>query len=280
MPSSLTPLVPVKSLQIHATHACNLACEGCTSFSQYKVKGMLTPEVARDWMDRWKKKIIPTKVCVLGGEPTLNPDLCEILKIVGSAFRSSKTKRLITTNGFFLHKHPQLEKTLRKYDIELRLSLHSGDSEYLNHLKENLDKINRWRGISILYTNNSGQRIESFHFNDEKWTRRYVEKDGQIYPFGNSNPRQSWEVCTARDSMQLHDGKLWKCPLIAYVRLVDSRKRTSPDWNKYLKYQGLASDCSYEELVEFANREEEFICGMCPTHTVSFEKPNPMKNNR
>ncbi len=267
--------VNVRSLQIHATQACNLACDGCTSFSQFKLKGMLTPLAAKEWFDAWRKRIQPEKVCLLGGEPTINPDLCELLEMMGKSFPSPHTKRLLTTNAFFLDRHPDLRTVLRRFKIEIRISIHSDEPDYLEKIKIAIREVETWKGVSKLFTNNSGKPIPGFKFNDEKWTQRYIVNKDHILPFDDKNPRKSWEVCTAKMNLQLFDSKLWKCPIITYLRLVSPEKLPKSVWQNYLKYKPLEPTCSDEELRRFVSREEEEICGMCPSTTISFAKANP-----
>jgi len=273
--SSKLRKVVVQSLQIHATQACNFSCDGCTSFSQFKLKGMLSVEEAKESLDVWKKKIHPKKVCLLGGEPTLNPNLCELLILISNAFPAKTTNRILTTNASFIDRHPKLEETLRKFDIELRISLHSDDAEYLKKMGNVIKQIERWRGVRKLFTNNSGKPIPGFKFNDEKWTQRYRVDGKNIFPFDHGNPRKSWEVCPARVNIQLYDGKLWKCPIITYFRLVPKENRADEAWEKYLNYEPLLPTCSHEELKNFISREEEEICGMCPSETLPFRKTKP-----
>lgn len=270
--------VTVPSLQIHATQACNFSCDGCTSFSQFKLKGMLSPETAKASFDAWRKKILPRKVCLLGGEPTLNPHLCELLELMGRAFSSPQTKRLLTTNASFLDRHPNLKNILRKFDIEIRISVHSDEPSYLEKIRSTIKEIETWKGVSKLFTNNSGKPIAGFQFSDEKWTQRYRIQDNQLLPFNDGNSRKSWEVCTAKMSLQLFDGKLWKCPNVTYLRLVPPEKRLSPDWEPFLSYRPLESHCSREELIRFVGQQEERICGLCPTRILPFEKEKPFRN--
>lgn len=267
--------VIVPSLQIHATQACNFSCDGCTSFSQFKLKGLLSPETAKAAFDAWRHRIHPNKVCLLGGEPTLNPDLCQLLALMGKAFSSRKTKRLLTTNASFLERHPNLKDVLRKFDIEIRISIHSDEPAYLEKIKKVVQELEKWEGVSKLFTNNSGKPIPGFKFNDEKWTQRYLVHANQIQPFSDGNPRKSWEVCTAKMNLQLFEGKLWKCPIITYFRLLPAEKRAHPDWDKYLKYKPLEPNCTQAELESFVRREDEFICGMCPSQTLPFTKARP-----
>ncbi len=70
--------IAMENLEIHVSHACNLACEQCSHYSNYNHKGMLTPEEADRQMGLWSGRLLPRWFSLLGGEPTLNPALGEI----------------------------------------------------------------------------------------------------------------------------------------------------------------------------------------------------------
>ena len=41
---------------------------------------------------------------------------------------------------------------------------------------------------------------------------------------------------------------------------------TNKEWKQYANYKPLLPTCSDEKLSGFLNREEEFICNMCPAN--------------
>ena len=57
-----------------------------------------------------------------------------------------------------------------------------------------------------------------------------------MLPFEDDRPRQSWEICSTKACKQLHDGKLWKCPPLAYLKLQETKYNLSPKWDPYLGY--------------------------------------------
>jgi len=56
-----------------------------------------------------------------------------------------------------------------------------------------------------------------------------------MMPFADGDPRSSWEVCR-----QLHEGKLWKCPNIAYLGMQAEKFSLDPAWEPYLEYVPLS----------------------------------------
>jgi hypothetical protein len=99
-----------------------------------------------------------------------------------------------------------------------------------------------------------------------------------MLPFEDGRPRQSWEICSARSCKQLHDGKLWKCPPLAYLKLQEAKYNLSPKWDPYLRYRPLDTTCTDRELDDFLTLEDESVCSMCSAEIRSFPLPNPLRS--
>jgi MoaA/NifB/PqqE/SkfB family radical SAM enzyme len=269
--------IAFKSLQIHAAHSCNLSCESCSAFSHLIKKGILEPKQIQEWLALWQGRLLPEKVCVLGGEPLLNPKLAEIIQIVGSEFSDTSIKKILFTNGLLWKPNKALAASLKKFSFEIRVTIHSIELDYLKKLETVLDTIRKESGLNVLLFNGTGRNLPEFEFSDEKWTRRYYEREGKLYPINSGNQRKSWEICPGKYSTQLLDGRLWKCPPIAYFRLVPEERRDSPLWKRFNEYQGLSPGCTDHELKAFFETEDESICNLCPDNPQPFEKPNPVR---
>jgi hypothetical protein len=61
------------------------------------------------------------------------------------------------------------------------------------------------------------------------------------------------------------------CPL-AYLNLQNEKYDLDDVWNQYLKYEGLSSTSTLQEIVDFYERKEESYCSMCPAKDVFFIK--------
>lgn len=257
----------VRLLEIHAANACNLTCESCAHFSNSGHRGMLSLEDADLWMKSWRLRIVPGMFRILGGEPTLNPNLPAIVEMAAGYWRRSRIG--LTTNGFFLHRHPELPALLSRFRVILRLTVHHQSEEYQARLREVLALLDQWRSKHFFEL-----IIENGY---DHWSRRHRGFGAGVLPFENDNPRKSWENCPAKNCMQLFRNRLWKCPSIAYLHLQkEAYPGISKLWDPYLKYGGLASDCSDAELSSFVQWEDEAICGMCAMRPEPFEKPSPL----
>lgn len=250
-------------LEIHAAHACNFTCESCSHFSNNAHKGIITPEDADYQMSLWSHRLNPTIFAVLGGEPLLNPQIEDFLRITRKHWKNCIE---LVTNGFLIPKFPNIGKLLNDLGINMIITRHSNSEEYTSKLNEVFEFINK-HNIRFTMRDNTPQR----------WTRRYKGFGPEVMPYEDNNPRASWEICPCKYCPQLLDGKIYKCPLIAYLNIQKTRwPEISDKWDKYLEYKPLEHTATDEEIVEFLNKEEETICSMCPSQAEHFDKPSPL----
>lgn len=86
---------PTNTLQLFITNKCNLRCRGC--FYQDKLgKGEMTFEEYSDYVSQYAMGV--QKVILLGGEPTIHPELEKMLELNNDL----GLKTTIYTNGFDL----------------------------------------------------------------------------------------------------------------------------------------------------------------------------------
>jgi len=258
----------IQHLEIHVAHACNLTCESCSHYSDQGHKGVVSLAEAAEWMQAWRHRLSPAMFSLVGGEPSLHPDLATFVEVARMNWPSARLR--LVTNGFFLHRHPRLPEVLaRDGNAALYLSVHHDMPEYVERLRPGRELVERWvRDYGIQYI-----IVRSF----EWWTRRYRGQGSAMEPYEDGQPRASWEQCPARYCPQLFEEQLWKCPALAYLRMQNAKHRLSARWSPYLKYQPLAPDCTDGELVEFFAREDEPSCSMCPAAPEKFTMPVPLR---
>jgi hypothetical protein len=258
----------IRNLEIHLAHACNLACESCSHYSNQGHKGVVTLAEAQGWMSEWDRRIQPQVFSLLGGEPTINPQLPQFME---SARRHWPRAALrLVTNGFFLHRHPTLPLVMKKDpNATLCLSIHHDAPEYREKLVPIMDLVSEWiraHGIKVEYYPSA-----------KHWTRRYHGEGSAMEPFDDRDPRQSWEMCPSKYCPQLFEGRIWKCGALAYLGMQDEKYPLSEKWAPYLRYRGLDPACTNGELDAFFAREEESFCGMCAARPPRLALPIPMR---
>ena len=265
----MTPASPldVRHLEMHLTHACNLACESCSHYSNQGHRGVVSLEEAERWLAPWSGRLAPHTFSMLGGEPSTHPQLPAFVELCRRHWPKAHLR--LVSNGFFLHRHPDLPKVLqRDPDACLYLSIHHDSPEYRQRLEPILELLDRW-------VRDYGIRVHHYE-SWRHWTRRYTGEGAAMEPFDDGDPRQSWEHCPARYCPQVFEGRLWKCGPLAYLQLQERRYGLSPSWEAYRRYRPLEAGCSDAELAAFFAREEESVCGLCPANPERFELPMPL----
>ena len=259
-------MVYFRNLEIHVTHRCNLSCESCSHYSNHGHTSLLALDEAAEWMDAWHNRLNPQAFSLLGGEPTLHPQLGEFVVLAREKWPGAHLR--LVTNGFFLQRHLDLPHILRRDpNSHIEISVHHNSPQYLQKIKGNLDLLRLWQvkyGIRV-------QVIRSY----DKWTRRYRGFGAGMEPYEDNQPDKSWDICSARDCFQLFEGKIWKCAPLAYLKLQDRKYGLSPKWAQYLAYKPLAPDCTVEELRSFFTRQAEGCCGMCASMPERFTPKLP-----
>ena len=257
----------VRHLEIHVAHACNLACESCSHYSNYRHTGVVSIEDADRWMGAWSARLRPETFSLVGGEPTIHPRLADFVRLARTHWPDSRLR--LVTNGFFLHKHPQLPEVLKgDRKASIYLSLHHDSPAYRNELRPNLELLRRW-------TREYGLSVRAY-LSFRNWRRVYRDGGSAMRPYADGRPRRSWERCVAKSCPQLFEGAIWKCSPLAYLGMQHDKFGLSEEWAPYLAYQPLRPDCGDAELREFFAREDEPVCAMCPAEPERFKMPSPL----
>ncbi len=261
-------MLGIYNLEIHVAHACNLACESCSHYSNHAHKGLVSLEEADAWMGAWSRRIEPQSFSLLGGEPTINPRLPEFVRLARRHWPKAHLR--IVTNGFFLDRHPELPVVLREVGNSiLDISIHHDAPEY----REKLEPI---QALAAAWKRDHGIRVEYYVSNGE-WTRRYHGYGAAMAPFDDRNPRSSWLNCRAKTCPQLFEASIWKCAPLAYLTMQHARFGLSERWTTYLGYRPLEAGCTDAEMLAFFAREEESACSMCSANPPRFDLPMPIR---
>jgi organic radical activating enzyme len=257
----------IRHLEMHVVHSCNFTCEGCSHYSNQHHKGIISIAEADSWMQKWSHKLAPATFSLVGGEPSIHPQLTEMLSLTRRHWPKAHIR--LVTNGTLLHKHVNLPQLIKEdKNIAIYLSLHHDSPEYVNKMEPVRLLLEEW----IKSYNTPIEVYESYKY----WTRRYHGFGHDMEPFTDQHPRASWESCPAKYCPQLFDDKIWKCAPLAYLTLQDEKYGLSTSWEPYLAYKPLIPDSSDSEIKEFFMREDETVCSMCPAKPEKFPLPLPL----
>lgn len=241
-------MVEIDHIDYHVADSCNLACEFCTHYSNFKGStNIVTPDVAvKDW-GVWPKIIKLNKFIIIGGEPLLNPHLTEIIILAKQTWIGSRI--LLYSNGMLLDKHPNLRHVLD--GGKFCLGLH--------HRNEKDDEI---QNNVFRYFEGSNVEIDVINsrFHNTDWYAYYkINEDGSYSPYTDNNQRKSWESCVAGSlrCYVLKDNMLWKCPQIAFA------DRAGITWfNDYKPCKPT------DDIAAWAKLEDESCCSNCPAGII------------
>ena len=272
-------MISIPHLEVHVTHDCNFQCEGCSHFNQHRFRGTnLSIDLIESWYKKWYKRISPSEIAILGGEPFLNPHLPELCHLTRKHFPFASEIDLVT-NASLIHLHPNLWKDLIETDIRLAVTIHSDSKKYADVIAPKLKIAKEWkdRGVNVMFHDVALNKWDDY----SRWRRFYKGEGENIMPFEDNDPEESWNNCPAdQKCFQLHEGNIWKCSLLAFLPLMKKKyPNISEKWDPYLKYKPLTSDCSDEEVSAFFSRGCESYCSMCPSKPVYFmNTKDPLRN--
>lgn len=89
-----------RNIFFHVLTACNLSCRHCYINPAQHGKGMVSLDTAQKWMAALAGRKGKSNLILLGGEPTLHPDLPQIARAAKEMGYASVT---VDTNGFLFH---------------------------------------------------------------------------------------------------------------------------------------------------------------------------------
>jgi hypothetical protein len=251
----------IRRLDLNIAYACNLACKGCLSLSDFDRKGVMPYNDIVQSIDTWKEKINPTILTMFGGEPLLHPKLFDIIKYVKKIW-PDVTIRLIT-NGYLLSRRdPTVWFDFAPFEIQV--SVHRLDHEDLI-TKNILEIVKQKKGWKIKKTSDGSDGNHHMY----EWQRQgmkiwkgkfgefvipYNTEGNQLVPF-KSNPKKAHSICGNPNVPVLYKNKLYKCAPIANLLDLPNTKR--------FKYKPIDHLGNIDSFVKMIGKPES-ICSMCP----------------
>ena len=261
------------ALEYHVAHGCNLSCQQCSHYSNFHVAGKLpTIEDAESDYAKWSHRLKPRRFALLGGEPLLNPQLIEHIQLARQHWSDSNL--MLVTNGFFLHRFPELPAVLVDTNCQLEVSQHGTHDDYIKRFREVKQLV--WR----LREEHPGIQIKIRH-SHRGWMRQYNVDNGKPMPF-DSKPDAAFKVCMQKTCAQLiAGGLLAKCPALAYFAQLEAKLNLHelPQWQLFRDYKAVTPDATDDELRKFIETKAIPQCGLCPSNRTAFVHPNPLQRS-
>ena len=228
------------TLQFHLAEHCNLNCKYCCHFSCIAEKEFLNIHKFKKDIKRLAE-LTESKIHVinlLGGEPLLNANCAEYIKITRKYF--PKSYLLLTTNGILLTKmNDNLWKTIHDNYTILNVTYYP--------IEYDKDKImSKVKDFNLLY--------------NEYYVDKFIKLDLQLD--GSNDYVSSWTKCPTKNRCAfVYDGKYFACEIPANIHHFNKK------FNKNLEvceddYLDIYKVKSFKEFEEYSNKPTPF-CRYC-----------------
>jgi hypothetical protein len=281
-PNDPRRLIPY--VEFYITNVCNLACENCNRFNNYKFSGY------QDWKDyesqyqQWAKHVRLQAITILGGEPLLNPTINQWISGINGIWEQGVE---VLTNGTRLNQVPELYETIAAHPGNwIGISLHN-----INDLDRCIAEIKRflrgpiqfWKKDNAENADNSKTYGGAYGFYDGTvWVRVWIQdsfynsavrlNSSNRFTVYNSDPVEAHNVCGFVQYKCYHfvKGAFYKCGPVALFPEFDSQHHfdiSDEDRNLMHSYRPLTAD-------EYLSRGDDFFaeldsvipqCKFCPS---------------
>jgi len=216
--------------EFYITNVCNFTCENCNRFNHMNFKGNYKWQ--KNLYEKWAKLVDIKQIAILGGEPTLNPDLPNF--ILGISKLWPKASKEIVTNGTNL-KSALVHELCKRYNWNIHICLHNKPGSRINkYIINNLAKhYGPFKNLTRKQTKQKSLTEQNHAFSTETFlhTKYGVQikisemtefhenafKDEKNLTLYESDPVQAYKYCTMKTCHHFFDGKLYKCGVVKLV---------------------------------------------------------------
>ena len=265
------PFLPY--LETMISNACTLACENCTNYSDYHMKGSLRYADYEPVIDAWLERIDIGCMGFIGGEPMINPELKTFMY---ETQRKLNKSVMLVTNATLWHRWPDFISFIKDMgSVHLKFSVHQPNEEYIKSAIDNVLSSLNWKTDIIEHDRehyyNNNYKLEFTIDRSNYFTRTWQGNSYYDMKPYNNDPIQAHKMCTQTWCPLLYNKRLYKCSSVALLDKVleDHFLSNDPDWQPYLNYNGIGIEDSDTQIREWIDNyaKPHNICAMCPTST-------------
>ena len=266
------------TVEFYITNVCNLACEGCNRFNNYKFTGYQKWNDLKEIYAAWANEIKINHISILGGEPLLNPDFMQWISGIRDLWPNAVLR--VTTNGYRINMVKGLYQFLREHQKNTYISV--GIHNKL-HKKLIVDKVKNFlqspvkvefdgqnpyqQFLTITDKNNISIKVEyNWWFHQGALIK---DPDSMQFTLHQSDVIKAHEICHSKYCHHFMDGKLYKCGAVALFPEFEKQHKinlSSDDYQLMHKYQPLAINDNPEVKELFLKHIRDPIpqCRFCP----------------
>ena len=281
--------IVIPKVEFYITNVCNLTCHDCNRYNNYDFRGWQRWSDYKEIYTKWAKKVKIGHMVILGGEPLLNPTICEWVDGLSDLWEDSCQ---IITNGTQLNKTPGLYDLVKRHKAWIQVSIHN-----VNDIDRHFHNIRQFLQEPIEFfqdktqLNNQGHSVTNgsdYLFKDVNRAKIaasvqdsfynisiYPDKNNQL-TLHNNNPELAHQDCGFVKYKNYHfiRGKLYKCGPVALLPEFDLQYPLAiSDADRQLlnSYRPLGVDEFEQRGVDFLNNIDKVIpqCKFCPTKSAN-----------
>lgn len=272
----------VDKIEFYITNVCNLTCDDCNRYNNYKFSGWQNWNDYKDDYASWSKKIKFNQITILGGEPLLNPTICEWIEGINNLWDN---RIQILTNGTRLNQVKGLYDLLVNDRNWIGVSLHNAsefegfEKEVYKFLKGKVSRVvnqrNTYAPFSYTYVDSNSAKI--YVYCQDTFVNTPLIRNGENqFNLHNSDPEQAHSVCGFAKYKNYHmiKGKFYKCgPSVLLSEFDQQHTINLSDQDRTLlnAYQPLSAHEYDTRGTEFFSNLDQPIpqCKFCPTEFTS-----------
>jgi hypothetical protein len=290
----------IQKLEFYITNVCNLACDDCNRFNDHNFRGhQLWSDYEKDY-EEWGCKLEVPGLVILGGEPLLNPTICDWIRGLNRCFGENVQ---VLTNGTRLNRTAGLYEALAEFKADgcwsnwVGISIHNRHDldRYLEEAHRFLQgSVKEYHGKSACdHTGHPVSHGADYTFVDENSVSVRLWIQDSFYPAAvhrepprevngswqpgqltvyNNDPELAHAACGFVQWKNYHmiRGRLHKCGpcvLMAEFDEQDPLAISSTDRQIMRSYQGLSAWADGKTQHRFFKRLDSVIpqCKFCPT---------------
>ena len=264
----MNPALDLPFVEVMVLRSCNLACKGCTTFSDLKHPGDYGDWTeTKSWLRGWNSRVNIQALGFMGGEPLIHPHIQEW--IVGARELLPNAQIRFVTNGLLLEKNKEIIDTLYELgNSVLKISVHLEDERINSMVKYIMNRFD-WKPVTEFHINrwSTGNEFKFQINRPERFYKTFQGPYNDMRPH-NNNPVDAFnQLCVQKRCPLIYEGKLFKCGTAGLTPHI-LKRFGNPNhdlWKPFLN-TGLDLTCSNEDLAKFIGNfgKPHAICRQCP----------------